>query len=73
MALPVQVADVVIYAINWGYRHPAEMTAPTRAEIAARYGARIEKLKWTGEGYDGARTYKSFGIVCVPDLYKPRK
>jgi hypothetical protein len=71
MALPVQVADVVIYTINWGYRHPAEMTAPTRPEIESRYGVRIEKLKWKGEGYDGARTYRSFGIVCVPDLYTP--
>lgn len=73
MALPVQVADVVIYALNWGYRHPAEMTAPTRPEIEGRFGARIEKLKWKGEGYDGVKTYKSFGIVCVPDLYQPRK
>ena len=73
MALPVQVADVVIYALNWGYRHPAEMTAPARSEIENLFGARIEKLKWKGEGYDGARTYKSFGIVCVPDLYTPRK
>ena len=73
MALPVQVADVVIYAINWGYRHPAEMTAPTRPEIEARFGARIEKLKWKGEGYDGFRTYRSFGIFCVPDLHLPRK
>jgi len=72
MALPVQVADVVIYALNWGYRHPAEMTAPTRPEIEARYGAQIDKLKWRGEGYDGVRTYRSFGIFCVPDLYIPR-
>lgn len=73
MALPVQAADVVIYAINWGYRHPAEMTAPTRPEIEARFGAYIEKLKWKGEGYDGKKTFRSFGIFCVPDLYIPRK
>ena len=73
MALPVQVADVVIYALNWGCRHPAEMTAPTRPEIESRFSARIENLKWKGEGYDGVRTHKSFGIVCVPDLYQPRK
>lgn len=73
MALPVQVADVVIYALNWGYRHPAEMAAPTRPEIESRFGPWIEKLKWRGDGYDGARTYKSFGIVCVPDLYTSRK
>ncbi len=73
MALPVQVADVVIYALNWGYRHPAEMTAPTRPEIESRFGARIERLKWKGEGYDRIRTYRSFGIVCVPDLYTSRR
>ena len=73
MALPVQVADVVIYALNWGYRHSTEMTAPTRPEIETRYGLLIEKLKWSGEGYDGTKTYRSFGIVCVPDLYTPRK
>ena len=73
MALPVQVADVVIYALNWGYRHPSEMTAPTRPEIEARYGARIDKRKWRGDGYDGNRTFRSFGIVCVPDLFTPRR
>ena len=72
MALPVQVADVVIYTLNWGYRHPAEMTALTRPEIESRFGNWIEKLKWKGEGYDGTKTYRSFGIVCVPDLFIPR-
>jgi hypothetical protein len=54
MALPVQAADVVIYALNWGYRFPANMIAPTRPEIQARFGDRIQKLNWKGEGYDGA-------------------
>jgi Protein of unknown function (DUF3800) len=40
MALPVQVADVVIYALNWGYRLPANMkAAPTRPEIESRFSA----------------------------------
>ncbi len=73
MALPGQVADVVIYTLNWGYRHPANMkTAPTRPEIESRFGAQIQKLNWKGEGFDGIRTYKTFGIFCVPDLYVPR-
>jgi hypothetical protein len=63
---------MVIYALNWGYRHPTEMTAPTRPEIETRFGARIEKLKWRGEGYDGTKTCWSFGIVCVPDLFIPQ-
>ncbi|GAA5483990.1 hypothetical protein Hsar01_03227 [Haloferula sargassicola] len=73
MALPVQMADVVIYALNWGYRRPGEMDAPDRPEIAARYGRRINSLKWRGDGYDGVKTYRSFGIVCVPDLYEARE
>lgn len=73
MTLPVQMADLLIYAVNWGYRRPGEMDAPVRPEIAERYGRRINGLKWKGDGYDGERTYKSFGIFCVPDLYEPRR
>lgn len=73
MALPVQVADVVIYALNWGYRLAAYMkAAPTRPEIESRFSAQIQRLNWKGEGFDGAKTYKTFGIFCVPDLYIPR-
>lgn len=73
MALPVQVADVVIYALNWGYRYPTNMkAAPTRPEIESRFSAQIQKLNWKGQGFDGFRTYKTFGIFCVPDLYIPR-
>ena len=49
------------------------MELPVREEIAARYGTRINALKWKGDGYDGTRTYKSFGIFCVPDLFEPRR
>lgn len=73
MTLPVQMADVLIYALNFGYRRKGEMEAPCREEIASRYGRRIDGLKWKGDGYDGQRTYKSFGIFCVPDLYDPRR
>ena len=61
------------YALNFGYRRKGEMEAPCREEIANRYGRRIDGLKWKGYGYDGQRTYKSFGIFCVPDLYDPRR
>jgi len=72
MTLPVQMADVLIYALNFGYRRKGEMEQPAREEIATRYGRRINALKWKGDGYDGTRTYKSFGIFCVPDLYESR-
>ena len=73
MTIPVQMADLLIYALNWGYRRTGEMDAPVREEIAERFGRRIHNLKWKGDGYDGNRTYKSSGIFCVPDLYKPRR
>jgi len=74
MALPVQMADVVIYCINWGFRHAgAGMDAPVRQDIAERFAARIERLRWRGSGYDGFRTFPSFGIVCVPDLFTRRE
>jgi hypothetical protein len=74
MALPVQMADVVIYCINWGFRHAgAGMDAPVRQDIADRFAARIERLRWRGSGYDGFRTFPSFGIVCVHDLFTRRE
>ena len=73
MTLPVQIADVLIYAINFGYRRKGEMDLPAREEIADRYGKRINNIKWKGDGYDGTRTYKSYGIFCVPDLYQARQ
>jgi len=73
MTLPVQIADVLIYAINFGYRRKGEMDLPAREEIADRYGQRINAIKWKGDGYDGTRTYKSYGVFCVPDLYEPRR
>lgn len=72
MLLPVQVADVVIYCINWGYRRAPEMTAEPRPEIASRFGSKINQLKWRGDGYNRQTTYPSFGIVCVPDLFSSR-
>ncbi len=74
MALPIQVADVVLYAINWGYRHPNEphLTAPVRQEVADRYLRKLETLKWKGDGYHEGRVFRSYGIFCVPDLFLAR-
>ena len=73
MALPVQVADVVIYCINWAYRHGSMDAAETREEIRERYDAKIHNLVWHGDGYSKGKTFQSFGIVCVPDLFVSRK
>ncbi len=75
MALPVQVADVVLYCINWGYRHPAEphLQGPVRQEIADLFQRRIEYLKWKGDGYHQGKVYRSYGIFCVHDLFSARE
>lgn len=72
MTYPVQVADVLIYAINTGFRLPG-MTGPIRAEIAAEFAPLIERLQWRGDGYRDGIAFKSQGIVYVPDPYTARR
>jgi len=73
MAYPVQVADVVIYALNWGFRLPKfGMTSPVRPEIAEEFSGLIGKLQFRGEGYRDGNVFPTFGIVYVPDLYTAR-
>ena len=44
MTLPVQLADICLYCINWGYRLPERgMNAPERAEIA-QFASKIRRL-----------------------------
>lgn len=67
----VQVADVVIYCINWGYRLPSRgMDKPTRPDIETRYAADIRQLLWHGrrQTSDGA-LFETYSIQFVPNLY----
>ena len=73
MAYPVQVADVVIYALNCGFRLPERgMDAPVRQEVARMFEAPIRKLAWRGVGQGQGAAYASHGVVYVPDLYTTR-
>jgi len=73
MTTPVQVADLVIYAINWGFRLPFRgMDAEAREEIAQEFGASIRNLQYRGQRESQGISYDSFGIVYVPDLYQAR-
>jgi hypothetical protein len=73
MAYPVQVADVVVYALNWGFRLPHfGMDAPVRAEIQNEFAGTIGSLQFRGEGYRDGTVFKTFGIAYVPDLYTAR-
>ena len=62
MAVAVQVADLCIYAINWGVRLPdQDMNAKTRPEIETMLGNDLINLQF--------RKGQKFGIVFVPDPY----
>jgi hypothetical protein len=73
MAYPIQVADLCIYAINWGFRLPASgMDAPVRKEIAVRFETPIRELQYQGDGYRDGDVFRTFGVVYVPDPYESR-
>ncbi|RIH81626.1 DUF3800 domain-containing protein [Calidithermus roseus] len=68
----VQVADLVAYCLNWGWRLPGKMTRPTRPEIEP-YGQAAARLAYRGrprKGRDGRRR-PVYGICYLEDL-RPR-
>jgi hypothetical protein len=66
----IQVADVCIYCINWGFRLPLlGMDAPVRKEIAEEFGPWLGRLQFYGDGYRDGQVFKTYGIVFVPDPY----
>lgn len=71
----VQAADICIYCVNWGFRIPGKMLAPVRDEIAA-FSPWLKRLQFEGDGYQSGngelKTFRSFGIFYVPDLYESR-
>lgn len=74
MTYAVQAADLCIYCVNLGFRLPNQgMNAPTRNEIANRFGDWLGRLQFRGEGYRDGRVFRTFGIVHVPDLCEPRQ
>lgn len=70
MAYGVQIADICIYTMNWGWRLPT-MTEPTRPEIVP-FARMLEPIIWYGEGYRDGQTFKTHGTVFIPDPYKAR-
>lgn len=74
MAYPVQVADTLIYCINWGFRLPTRgMDADTREEISSEFGPWINRLQFRGQGHRNGETFEEFGIVFVPDPYSGKQ
>ncbi|MCY4442779.1 MAG: DUF3800 domain-containing protein [Deltaproteobacteria bacterium] len=74
MAYPVQVADLAIYCVNWGFRVPTRgMNAVVRREIADRFGRWLARLQFQGQAYKGGSVHDLYGIVFVPDPYSARQ
>jgi hypothetical protein len=73
MTYGVQVADLCIYAINWGFRLPQTgMNAPIRKDVQELFAAVIGQLQYHGEGYRNGKTFLTHSIVFVPDPYEAR-
>ena len=70
LAYGVQMADLCLYCLNWGYRLH-DMTGATRKEIEP-FAWLIGRLIWHGEGYRGGEVFKTHGVVYVPDPYDTR-
>jgi len=70
MSYPVQVADICIYCINWGFRLPQHgMDAPTRPEIENEFKEWLFRLQFEGEGYRDGQVFPAYGIAYVPNPY----
>lgn len=74
MTAAVQAADLCIYCLNWGFRIADQgMNAPVREEIANLFGKWLGRLQFRGDGYRDGRTFRTFGIFFVPDLFESRQ
>jgi hypothetical protein len=65
----IQIADITAYCLNWGFRLPTKMNAPTRNEIK-EFADRIYELSykdWKVDEKDGVE-YQKFGITFIDDL-----
>jgi hypothetical protein len=70
MAYGVQVADICIYCLNWGFRRPG-MQEPTRPEIVP-FVWLLEPLIWHGQGYRDREVFDTHSVVYVRDPYESR-
>lgn len=68
MAYPVQVADLCIYCVNWGFRLPTQgMNEPVREEIRAEFLDWLRQLQYHGQGYREGNVFETWGICYVPN------
>ena len=68
-AVTVQVADLCIFAINWGFRLPKRgMSANTRPEISNMFGSYFSQLQYRRKSGPDLG-YVPYGITYVSDPY----
>lgn len=74
MSVAIQVADVVIYCINWAFRDPKRgIDSPFRDEIAQISHRHLESLQFQSqEGAITGSVQDSYSIFCVAELYKQK-
>jgi hypothetical protein len=63
----VQVADLVAYCLNWGWRLPGKMTKATRGELEP-FGVKVAALQYRGRVSKGTKRYPVYGICHIKDL-----
>jgi hypothetical protein len=73
MAYGIQAADVVIYAINWGYRRDTwDAPGENREEISQQFGPWLNALQFRGRTQRKGKTLRVYGIIRVCDPYRSR-
>jgi len=70
MTYGVQVADLCIYCLNWGWR-AQDMDQPTRPQIEP-FVRLLKRIIWCGSGRREGRAFATYGTVYVPDPYESR-
>jgi hypothetical protein len=69
LSIPIQVADVCIYCINWGVRS-SRMNAPIRKEIKDQFAGWVRQLEYKTERTTGDGTARKVSaIVFVQNPY----
>lgn len=72
MAYPIQIADLCIYCVNWGYRLASQgMNEPVREEIRIEFVDWLRQLQFHGQGYRDGNVFESRGIFYVPNPCGP--
>ena len=73
MAYGIQAADVVIYAVNWGYRRDTwEAPGESREEVGKQFGPWLNALQFRGRIQRKGKTRCVYGIFRVCDPYRSR-